>query len=445
MSSGSTADSAEHCWRKVEEMIEGMFAGGDMESFGDFELRDKTLEELLGIQLAVDSVSDGNHEEIASRIKTGTELVKRVAGECAWVAEKISRRRIEGVEKIPVEKGRRMSDLCCIRETKKFSELLKMYGDAARHTDIADDCLERFVEFCSATDFDFAKRYEDDMTLVDIACLTGSPKIFKYLLANNCPVSDRTCYLAVAGGSTEIIHTLETAANKKFDRQDCLDAAIIFHRHDILHWLLRRHRFSKNIRMCVVARNNYALIVFLRLSGSVDVEDLAASVVSSNTLAAMIISDVLRDDTRDNSVSTALAECFDAVVASVILKNMPQVYYGLLSKVMTFGSALGLEYLLDNGLDPDTEIGLEGPLLTHAVILRDCTLAEMLVERGARPELSRLPSLCPTLVALRHIDTRSPDPLRMLKVLGVPTPDIISMSEIYLTEDSDIYKYLHNL
>ena len=72
------------------------------------------------------------------------------------------------------------------------------------------------------------------ISLIDFCCFFGSLNCFKYLLLNQCNITEKTHKYSIAGGNQEIINILKET-NNKFE--DCLLTSVKYHRYELTYWL----------------------------------------------------------------------------------------------------------------------------------------------------------------------------------------------------------------
>ena len=100
------------------------------------------------------------------------------------------------------------------------------------------------------------------ISYLNICCLFGSTKCFKYLILNNCNITNKTPTFSVAGGSTEIIQILNQR-NISFKNPSYF-ASIIYHRYSLTDWLITNFGFKKfSLPNCAFSFNFKAFIFFL--------------------------------------------------------------------------------------------------------------------------------------------------------------------------------------
>ena len=88
------------------------------------------------------------------------------------------------------------------------------------------------------------------MTPINISCVFGSLKCFKYFLVNSCEVTGKTLSNTIKGGNHEIIAVL---SNQGFTFEKYLCSSIQYHRYEITKWLQENFkcepvRLSERIR-----------------------------------------------------------------------------------------------------------------------------------------------------------------------------------------------------
>ncbi|OHS95391.1 hypothetical protein TRFO_10526 [Tritrichomonas foetus] len=82
-------------------------------------------------------------------------------------------------------------------------------------------------------------------TYIEYAAFFGSLDVFKYLVEQNAILSDRLPEFAIAGGNMEILRIIE---EKELDFYEaCLDAAISFHRNELVDYLVENFEFKLSI------------------------------------------------------------------------------------------------------------------------------------------------------------------------------------------------------
>ena len=85
---------------------------------------------------------------------------------------------------------------------------------------------------------------KNNPSLIQYAAFFGAVKIFKYLFLNEAKLdkkdySNRTCYhYAIAGGNSEIIHTIHQKMNKKKYSTDMIACAIKYGQDDVFQWIM---------------------------------------------------------------------------------------------------------------------------------------------------------------------------------------------------------------
>lgn len=105
---------------------------------------------------------------------------------------------------------------------------------------------------------------EEAPTLIEYAALFGSVEVFKYLLLNDAQVTSNLPKYAVSGGSYEIIHILEQKG-VKFDNEESLNAAILHHRNELVHYIVDNLEVEYSIESLNTSLKVYNLSIFFEI------------------------------------------------------------------------------------------------------------------------------------------------------------------------------------
>lgn len=146
----------------------------------------------------------------------------------------------------------------CLREIKLFYDLVKLnpsthilnrslnYHPSKLHKSIREDDIETFQSILSKNNLSVNHRIEQsvyershtpdkEMSLIQIAAIYGSLKVFKFLWMQNEIVFDKNLQrYANFGNNYEIIHLFELKGSYK----DIIDDLIAFNRHELFQYFL---------------------------------------------------------------------------------------------------------------------------------------------------------------------------------------------------------------
>lgn len=149
---------------------------------------------------------------------------------------------------------------------------------------IRNDDFESFMKYISSTNLNFNTRIKKsafesnsllffEPTLFEYSCFFQSINIFRFIFLNNGEISKNLAKFAVAGGSYEIIHLLET--KKVVFDDDCLITAIEYHRNDIADYLIDNYQLlnqtstDKILKACIRSYNFTFLINYIENNSSI--------------------------------------------------------------------------------------------------------------------------------------------------------------------------------
>ncbi|OHT06850.1 hypothetical protein TRFO_25020 [Tritrichomonas foetus] len=131
---------------------------------------------------------------------------------------------------------------------------------------IRQDIIDEFVDIVSRTNLPLDSKipyslYErciyisDSPSIIEYAAFFGAVDIFKYLITNKVRPSSNLTYFAVAGGNIEIVHLCE---QMKCDFSDAVDAALLFHRDEILDYIFGLgYEYTKKSFLACIEGYNY--------------------------------------------------------------------------------------------------------------------------------------------------------------------------------------------
>ena len=272
---------------------------------------------------------------------------------------------------------------------------------------IIDDDLKSLQEKISKFPyFDFQKLYtfEDktrlyfskyDVSLLDLAAYYGSVKCFKYFMLNDAPVTRYTCSLAISGGNFEIIHLLEQQYSEDYDNRSCTNAAIIFHRFDVFHWL-PRHEYFTNSCLSIDSLNFYVWKFGLINEKMLYNNDLHIAIDCCNTGLAYYLC-----STFGNIIVKE-----DMTKATTRMNH--NAFYHPLVRCAETGNAFILDTLIEDAGLPATLCGGDGYQAIHEAADRgNLEVAKRLVEQyNVDPDVKEKDYKTPLQFAIRsnHLD-----------------------------------------
>lgn len=402
--------------RELRRRIDSLFANNDSPEFFDgLSIVSPDVRQIVDTQLAIDFLTDENYRETMGKIMAGDVLAKRVTSETydylvrqGIPCPDIMTGQLEDIELN--EPGKTLGDPADSVMRGPREVIVPVYvARSCQHMETfrRDDIKEFMGVILARPVFDFREDIGEGVTLLDAAGLAGAPKIFRYLLANNCPDSRHTEMLCVAGGNSEVIHMLEHIRQKRFECEACTTAAVIFHRHHILHWLAGRGSdIACTGHVAIEARNIYAFLTALKISRTISFRDIGLSLRSGCTGILKILCDlfagilmevpyslsddcdVINQDDRIEEIWQALADTGNHVSIPIVTRGFPEVdTVNLPFATSRAGNVEGLRYFLRNGLSANARSPAGIHLLQYGVMSGDLGTVSLLLARGADPRV----------------------------------------------------------
>lgn len=130
-----------------------------------------------------------------------------------------------------------------------------------------DDDFDSFQNIITSSKIDIRSNNYCEYYL-DRCAMLSSIRCFKYLLLNNCKISENIISKAIMGGSIDIINILEQEG-KKVSKDDIL-VSISYHQKEIFHWILDQFEYDKSylVYNCILNFDNIEIHEALQCSFS---------------------------------------------------------------------------------------------------------------------------------------------------------------------------------
>lgn len=459
MSDGSQ-DNFQNQWLRVfHGRVDSLIADCSPDSFE--KTRPPDVQEVIQAQLCIDSLTDENYRETMTRITSMNELEKRVASE---TYDYLVRQKM----KIPSVPSHIIANIATRKETRVPEEIV-IARSYFLYDMFAEDDIKSFQNYVSMQrDFSFTRKYRD-ISLLDIAGLTGSPKIFMYLLENNCPDTEHTESMCVMGGNKEIMDTLKNRLQKKFESYQVVKAAIMYHRHEILDYLLSRDiYYGVEMSWAIDARNTYAFLAVLKKTRSFSITSVERALRASATGILKIICDLFRgifvklpytlsdswfmlsQDDRVADVFGALSKYGNSVsirVCEECLLDAEALTRPCVSDLpfdtAREGNIDGLRYFVGT-MSPDAESEDGVPLIDYAIMSGDVNVVLFLLSEGADPRVTDVDGRgCLWYSVVRA--NKSPEIFRLIYSLGVREFRAECAAYSRLPPDNPIHQFYYSM
>ena len=218
-----------------------------------------------------------------------------------------------------------------IKEQKEMFSLLE------------NDDIDGFISFLSKNptiDITKEQKLENDgyyyqlfewmissISLIDLCCLFGSLKCFKYLLLNKCQITNRgfedTLHYSIAGGNQEIINILK---ENRYSFENYLETSVKYHRYELTSWLHENYKCKPVfLPKCIKYYNIDAFFYFLERGHTLrEIDELccscfhAASIIGSLPLVQFLIEKGANIEEKDDLQRTPLHIAFQHGHLSII-------------------------------------------------------------------------------------------------------------------------------
>ena len=106
------------------------------------------------------------------------------------------------------------------------------------------------------------------ISLIDVCCLFGSLKCFKYLLLNKCEITWKTLKYSITGANKEIINTFK---EKGHSFEECLETSVQYHRYELTNWLNEKYKCEPiSLPKCIEYYNLFAFFYYLQQGRTLD-------------------------------------------------------------------------------------------------------------------------------------------------------------------------------
>lgn len=181
----------------------------------------------------------------------------------------------EAFNMLPVERKNKILMYPMIREisSRVDYDLSKEFMNIQRNSYlqklkkiIMNDDIEKFQLLASEPNFDmnatvttvpsfseFSGLNIDKLTILDVACLYGSIRIFKFLLLNCIPLTKNSFKMSIIGGSIEILRIHGQNGNA-YDQSDVIIAIKSYQNH-ISNWMLENQTFPESSFSNIITNN----------------------------------------------------------------------------------------------------------------------------------------------------------------------------------------------
>lgn len=161
----------------------------------------------------------------------------------------------------------------CIQFRRKHIKDERFFSDVICHlvTNLdkffLDDDFDSFQNIITSSKIDIRSNNYGEYYL-DRCAMLSSIRCFKYLLLNNCKISENIISKAIMGGSIDIINILEQEG-KKVSKDDIL-VSISYHQKEIFHWILDQFEYDKSylVYNCILNFDNIEIHEALQCSFS---------------------------------------------------------------------------------------------------------------------------------------------------------------------------------
>ena len=205
---------------------------------------------------------------------------------------------------------------------------------------------------------------EMKITFIDLCSLFGSLECFKYLLLNNCTISQNTLKWSIAGGNQEIVSILK---EKGYPFQECLETSVVYHRYDLTDWILNNFKCNQPVSLisCIESFNFAAFLYFMRLPNPISEVDGHSCLYAASTIGHLQLVVLLEDinqslNSQDilHPLFTALAEHHIPVADFLIQRgvdiNICDKYQRSPIHIATIDGMISIiQYLIKHGANPE--------------------------------------------------------------------------------------------
>ena len=127
-----------------------------------------------------------------------------------------------------------------ITSQSSADDIAMIYPKGSLGDAIKNDDYEAVVYMSAEKDF-FVKLIslgDEEMSIISLAALCGSVKVFKYLAINNTEISRETLEMSLKGGNPQIITFIE---QKGMNFNNTNKSALRYHRNEIFKWLIENY------------------------------------------------------------------------------------------------------------------------------------------------------------------------------------------------------------
>ena len=225
---------------------------------------------------------------------------------------------------------------------------------------------------------------------IDLCCFFCSPQCFKYLILNDCVLTEQTCKWAICGGSIDIIDIL-VKEDKSFDNM--LYQAVKYHQYEIFDWLISNYVCEEvSLVKCLDCLNFTAFAYFI---------NNGASFIDKEEKEELNVDAQLSSDEKDNQFEETDDE-FDEVVNlfkeiddliakanKQDLKSQPIREMTVLNVACCAGHAKLTEFILEQTTSFIDQSWKRDTPLQYAAKKGFCEIARILIEKGANIEAKR--------------------------------------------------------
>ena len=159
---------------------------------------------------------------------------------------------------------------------------------------------------------------DEHLSCLAFAAFVGAEKVVTYLVKNFYEIDEEVIDWAVRGGNENIIQFL-ASKNASFDNQ--LENAILYHRNQLFHWLVKNYHSDEkiNIAWCVEMFNTEILIYLLSEGHNINERGskqrtalIEASILNNTVLARFFVNrgadKSLCDSSEKKAIDYALTE-----------------------------------------------------------------------------------------------------------------------------------------
>ena len=167
------------------------------------------------------------------------------------------------------------------KESLKFipnaSKTIEEYEDVFPYNSIyyavSKDDVNKVVFLSSTTNIKKERVTIDDskVSLLTVAALCGSVRVFKYMIVNGCTIDRDTAEHALMGGSEQIV---EIIAQHNYNYNYCLKIAIEAHHNHLANWLIDNYKCEEiHPLTCIFCFNTLAFCYFVSKGANIEAKD----------------------------------------------------------------------------------------------------------------------------------------------------------------------------